>query len=79
MKISNDEQKVIEYLYSTCMLGGGQRIWFIEECGLDYKYEIKRVSQIMQNLKRKGLVNNHQTIWYLTKEGKELVKLTIGK
>ena len=80
MKTTNDEKKVINYLYSTCMFGGGQNIYNIEECSLD-EYETKKVSQIMQDLKRKGLVDyvSCTRVWYLTKEGKEMGKFTLGK
>lgn len=80
MKITNGEKRVINYLYSTCMFGGGQNIYFIEECGLDDEYETNKVSKIMQGLKRKGLVNyvSCTRVWYLTKEGKEMGKFTIG-
>ena len=77
MKISKVEQKILDYLFSTCMFGGGQNIYNIEECGLDDKYETKRVSQIMQSLKKKGLVDyvSCTRVWYLTREGKDFGQL----
>lgn len=76
IKISNDEQRVLDYLFRTCMLGGGQNIYNIEECGLDEDFVTSEVSKIMQSLKRKGLVNyvSYTRVWYLTKEGKEYTK-----
>ena len=80
VKVTKDEQRVLNYLLSSCMLGGGQSIYNIEECGLDDEYELQKVSRIMQSLRNKGLVSYYRgnKVWYLTMDGKELAKLTFG-
>ena len=74
MKLNNNEKRVLGYLSVTCGVNTGQRIWNVAENGLDDEYETKKVSQIMQGLKRKGLVNNYRTLWYLTQDGRDLIE-----
>lgn len=67
--LSENEQKVINYLETTCILGGGQPIYNIEEYGLEDKFSTKEVSKIMQGLKRKGLVSyvSDTRVWIMNK------------